>query len=239
MKFNYGTQWDLAFYLGDNRWISVPYLPGISGGFWTLVGYFLQSGGIQQYRQEWNWRFGELPPGRYMFIRDGLLGDGRPNYLNRTYVLVEFYITEDSPVYLPPQSNEELTNMINLVEYGNVTPNGMSIVVENVSIYDIDHRAQILAIVPEGYTQSGSWFEWQFYGIPFLPVENYCWDRIMQGEGFLPSGGQLEFSLDWTTVVGELSPGEYRIVLSPGGRAHPPHPTGWVYSETTVISFTI
>ena len=238
LDFKYGEPWDLAFYL-NGRWMPVPYLTGVCGGIWASIGFTLQSGGIQQYRQDWSWRFGELPPGRYMFIRDGWLGDWQPNQ-DIIYALVEFYITEDSPTYLPPQSNEELPSMINLMEYSNITPNGMSIVIENVSAYDIDHRAQIIAIVHERYVVSDNSWEWEQYGLPLLPVEG-CWlDYLTQGIEFLPSGGQLEFSLDWTIIFGELSPGEYRIILDVGGRAHPPHPTGRAFNQAPiVISFTI
>jgi len=237
MEFTYGAPWDLAHYV-DGDWLPMPHLPGAGSGMWTMQAYTLQGGGIQQYRQNWEWFFGELPPGRYMFIRDGWLGDWDA-YQGRVYALVEFVITADSPEYLPPQPDIEWPTFIELVGYSGVTPNGMSIVVENTSAYDIDHMAQILAIVPERYAVSDYWWDWQWYGLPFLPVDGYWIDYLMQGEGFLPSGGQLEFSLDWTTIFGELSPGEYKIILSLGGRAHPPHPTGWAFGETLVISFTI
>ena len=101
--FTYGEPWDLACYsYSDNRWMPVQHLPGAGGGVWNSIGYSLQSGGIEQNRQEWAWRFGELPPGRYMFIRDGWLGEWRPDQ-NTVYALVEFFITEDSPINLPPQ----------------------------------------------------------------------------------------------------------------------------------------
>lgn len=234
LGFNYGEPWELAYY-ADGHWMPVPYLPEVSDKIWVCIGFSLQSGGIQQYRQDWDWLFGELLPGRYMFIRDGWLGDWHP-IQDRIYVRFEFHITEDSPVYLPPVSNDELPSIINLVEYGNITPNGMFMVIENVSPYDIDHRVQILAMVPERYAQSDYWWEWR--SLPHLPVEG-DWDHIMQGEGFLPSGGQLEFSLDWAIVFGELPPGEYRVVLDMAGQAHPPHPTGWARGEIIVISFTI
>ena len=56
-----------------------------------------------------------------------------------------------------------------------------------------------------------------------------------QPEGFLPSGGQLEFRLDWSKVYGELLPGEYRIALSVGGRAHPPHPTEYAFNDRDLV----
>ena len=247
--FNYGRPWDLAYY-SQGRWVPVPYLPGLGASGWFAVGYRLQKGGVQQYLIDWTWRFGELPPGRYMFIRSGDLGewDMNPPLIKQTdtRVLVEFFITEDSPPYLPPELNirdrrgQEPECFVNLVEHRDVTPFGMTVVVENTSPYDIDHRAQISAIVCESEAKlrpSSNWWEWN--GLPFLPVEGYWIDYLMQGQGFLPAGGLLEFELDWTKVIGELSPGRYRIILHPGGHAHPPHPTGWAFGDTRIISFTV
>ena len=74
----------------------VPYLPGAGSQVWPSIGYSLQSGSVKQFSQEWVRRFGELSPGRYMFIRDGWLGEWQKNQ-DAVYALVEFYITEDSP----------------------------------------------------------------------------------------------------------------------------------------------
>jgi len=238
LEFSYGAPWDLAYYdYVVGNWVPVENLPGASM-FWPGIGFSLQGGGIQHYRQDWEWRFGELTPGRYMFIRDGWLGEWNLDY-DRIYVVVEFVITENCPEYLPAVPDEEWPNIINLVEYRNVTPYGMTVVIENISDYDIDHRAQILFIVPERYAVSDYWWEWQQYHLPFLPVDDYWIDYLMQGEGFLPRGGQLEFTLNWETVFGELPPGEYIIALSLGGRAHPPHPTGWAFGETLMIKFNV
>ena len=235
-EFNYGSPFDLAYY-SNGEWLPVPHLPGAGGAPWTSEGHMMQGGGIKQSRQNWSWHFGELLPGRYMFIREGWLGAWSPNQ-ERVYALVEFLVTKDSPVYLPPQDEIDFwPSIINLVEYSDVTPNGMTIVIDNISPYDIDHRAQLLAIVDERYAISEHHWEWP--SLPLLPVEGYWIDHLIQGEGFLPSGGELEFTLDWTAVFGELPPGEYRIVLSLGGRAHPPHPTGWAFGDTLVIRFGV
>ncbi|MCL2421241.1 MAG: hypothetical protein FWD03_05225 [Defluviitaleaceae bacterium] len=236
LEFNYGAPWDLAYYL-DGQWTPVPHLAGADSGMWVSIGFSLQGGGIQQYRQAWDWEFGELPPGRYMFIRDGWLGDWDPDQ-DPVYALVEFTISEDSPAYLPPQPDKPWPDSIYLVAYDSITPNGMRIVVENISPYNIDHRVQILAIVHESDAVSDDWWQWE--QLPFLPVEGYWIDHLMQGHGFLLSGEQLAVQLDWVAVFGELSPGDYRIILDLGGQAHPPHPTGWVFNESpTVISFNI
>jgi len=96
--FNYGAAWDLAYYT-NGTWRPVSDRP-VSGGIaWILIGHWLQSGGIQQYQINWSWRFGELPPGRYMYIRGGWLGeDWNPDSV---YALVEFTITADCHTYLP------------------------------------------------------------------------------------------------------------------------------------------
>ena len=101
LDFCYGAQWDMAYY-EQGRWIPVPHMPGAGNQFWPDIGYGLQSGGVEFFRQEWDWYFGELPPGRYMYIREGWLGD-RPDGSNNTCALIEFFISEDSPASLPPE----------------------------------------------------------------------------------------------------------------------------------------
>ena len=95
--FYHGTQFDMAVY-EDGEWLPVDFAPGYSG-FWTRPLFILQSGGTQEFREDWNWMFGELPPGRYLFIREGWLQGGNPRD-DSTAVLVEFTITEYCPVNL-------------------------------------------------------------------------------------------------------------------------------------------
>ena len=238
-EFTYGAPWDMAvFDYASGIWVPVTHLPGAGGGAWTMQAYMLQSGGIQRYRQNWEWRFGVLPPGRYLFIRDGWLGEWDRNRDN-TYAVVEFVIPEDSPEYLPPAPDDVWPEIINLVEYHNITPYGMTVVIENISAYDLDHRAHIMFIVPKRYAVSDYWWDWQRYQLPRLPASGYWIDYLTQGEGFLPGGGQLEFALDWEAVFGQLPPDDYIIALDLGGRAHPPHPTGWAFGSTLMISFSI
>jgi len=93
--FSYSSHWELAYYT-NGRWRPVQRLPGLNIG-WTDIGLSLQAGDIRQYRQDWGWIFGELPSGRYMFIRDGFFRMDK----GRVYAIVEFFITEDCPLYLP------------------------------------------------------------------------------------------------------------------------------------------
>jgi len=234
-EFSYGAPWDLAFYSNGN-WLPVTHLPGAGGSGWPAIGFSLQGGGIKNYRQNFEWHFGELLPGRYMFIRDGWLGEWSMDR-DSVYALVEFIVTENCPVSLPPAEEVTWESIINVIDYSSITSTGMRLVIENISAYDIDHRAQIISIVHERYAVSEYYWEWQ--SLPFLLVEGYWTDYLMQGEGLLPSGGQLEILLDWTAVFGELEPGEYRMVLSLGGRAHPPHPTGWAFGDTAIVEFVI
>ena len=90
--FYYGSFWDMAYYL-NGQWLPLPHLPGAGGGSWTLELRVLQGGATRQYRKSWDWRFGDLPAGRYMFIRPGWFGDWSPNQ-DYIYVLVEFFIEE-------------------------------------------------------------------------------------------------------------------------------------------------
>ena len=88
--FTYGAAWDLAYY-SNGSWLPVTHLPGAGDFVWTMQAYILQSGEIREYGFDWSWRFGELEPGRYMFIRNGWLGDWSP-YGNNVYAAVEFHI---------------------------------------------------------------------------------------------------------------------------------------------------
>jgi hypothetical protein len=235
-EFTYGSMWDLAYY-HEGQWLPVPHLPGAGGGAWTMEAHMLQSGGIQQYRINFEWHFGDIPVGRYMFIRQGWTGDweqDRPG----TYVLVEFEITDHTPEALPPAEEQEWHPQMNIASHSNVTPTGMRVVVENVSIYDIDHQAQLVFIVPaERATSPYSW-EWWNYQLPMLPIQGEWEDYFIQGRGFLPAGGTLEFEINWEAIFGVLPPDDYKIDLSLGGRAHPPHPSGWSWGSG-VVEFTV
>lgn len=229
--FFYGLSWDLAYY-ANGIWRPVPYMPGVSRG-WLFPSFRLQSGGIQQYREVWEWRFGKLPPGRYMFIRDGRLDESHA----RAHVRIVFYITEDSPAHQPPPEIpfelREWTPFLELVEYSDITPTGVRVVVANVSRYNIsDHKALIDAIVPEQYTRTGEKWEWHHHRLPFVN-ENW-FDYQVQGKGDIPIGGQLEFAIDWSPIWGKLEPGKYVLVVSLFGTANPPHPTGLIGGSFTI-----
>jgi len=88
--FYYGAQWDMAF-SANGRWIPVQHLPGQGGGAWNSILYSLQSGEIEQFEVNWEWRFGELPPGDYAYIFDGYFGEYSPDH-EVVYVTVEFTI---------------------------------------------------------------------------------------------------------------------------------------------------
>ena len=103
-EFIYGEPYDVACY-ADGDWVPVTHLPGAGGGYWTLPAYPLPSGETKQYRREWDWRFGELPPGRYMFLLGGWLGKWHPN-IETLYAIVIFDITADSPVSFPEADGE-------------------------------------------------------------------------------------------------------------------------------------
>ena len=73
MEFNHGSQWDLAQY-ENGEWVGVTHLPGRGGGAWTDELWTLFAGETREYRQSFEWHFGALLPGRYMFIREGWFG---------------------------------------------------------------------------------------------------------------------------------------------------------------------
>ena len=90
--FYYGSQWDMAYY-SDERWIPVQHLPGAGGGAWTSELYSLQSGETRQFEVNWEWRFGELPPGKYTYIQSGYFGEYKPEH-EVVYATIEFVIAQ-------------------------------------------------------------------------------------------------------------------------------------------------
>lgn len=97
-EFSYGSPFDLAYY-AQGQWRPVPWLPGAGGIVWTAEGMSLPSGSIDTSHQAWDRWFGELPPGRYAFIREGSLvefaGGNWYTYQENVAVVFEFYVTEE------------------------------------------------------------------------------------------------------------------------------------------------
>ena len=87
--YSYPRSWYLAHYVGG-RWWHVPHLD--EWPFWPLNKILLPSGETEQFDIEWEDVFGELPPGRYMFIRS--FTPWAEHYSERTteYVMIEFAI---------------------------------------------------------------------------------------------------------------------------------------------------
>jgi|GEM_PF-2011121 len=65
--FFYGYAFDVARY-EDGGWMPVPFI--IDNAGWILLGFLLDAGESRDYAIDWAWMFGELAPGRYMFVRD-------------------------------------------------------------------------------------------------------------------------------------------------------------------------
>jgi len=89
--YHYGYDYVLAHY-ADGRWRPVPFLP--SDNVRSDVGFVLAGGETKQYSIDWYLFFGELPPGRYMFIR-GYTPSGYyyPYSLGvREYIVIEFTV---------------------------------------------------------------------------------------------------------------------------------------------------
>jgi len=64
--FGYGNPYELARYEGG-RWVGVPYTSDDIA--WTMPMFTLPAGKRDTFEIEWEWAFGALPDGRYMFIR--------------------------------------------------------------------------------------------------------------------------------------------------------------------------
>ena len=221
-NYGYGRSWDLAYY-ENGRWRAVPYKPDAGHG-WTDDMLILQSGGIQRFQENWEWSFWELPPGRYMYIRDSFSRFEGFNYSrNYEHVMVEFTIEANSPASL--STYDEPSPHVRLVEYSNVTATGITVVLENASVYDLNHYAVVGVI-----SQSGLWLD----RLPDYRSPNY---GDWEWEPF-PSGSRLELSLDWSLIYGVLPPGQYKIIVNSFGDAPPPHPTG-SFQEVLDMSITV
>ena len=81
----YGAHWELA-HLRFGRWRPVPWMRGIGRAI-PGIQYTLAAGETMQYRIRWDYLFGELRNGRYMFIREYAY----------EFVLIEFTVDADAP----------------------------------------------------------------------------------------------------------------------------------------------
>jgi hypothetical protein len=201
----------------------VPYLPDSGFGF-TDDLLFLQSGGIQRYYKDWSWFFGELPPGRYLFLRDNYaVYDGHQLSLDKEFVMVEFSIEWDSPTALPPPAAP--SPYLALAGLRDISPSGVTVVLENISEFDFTLYAYVGSIIYGMTWLSPSWdFSWPDFGGQELEV--------------FKSGSSREFNLDWSAAYGELSPGQYSIYVFSDVTALPPHPVGR-FHETLEFVVTI
>jgi len=109
VDINYGAYWELAR-LRFGRWRPVSHIRGINRGI-PDIAYIFQAGETRQYNITWDWLFGELQNGRYMFIR---------RYLNE-YALIEFEIdasTNQQPLedtfITPPPSTGSPAPMVHI-----------------------------------------------------------------------------------------------------------------------------
>ena len=93
VDFCYGAHWDMAYY-SDGRWYPVQHRPGSGSGVWPSILYAIGPGNTAQFDVNWEWRFGELPPGRYIYILDGYFGDYNADH-EVVYATVEFDVNED------------------------------------------------------------------------------------------------------------------------------------------------
>ena len=214
--YTYGLGWDLARYY-NGRWQPVPYLPVAGDGVPVpSLALGLRSGGIQREYFDWSGIFGELPTGRYMFIREYNPSDEYPLPDRRytvEYAMVLFEIEENSPKSLPPQDAYRAHVM--LVEYRDVTSTGMTAVIENVSEYDFEFHAYVGSIY-----QSNT--AWSLRTLPeYLWPDGDEWARVV-----FSSGSRVEINLDWEKAFGPLPQGEYSIYINSFGEVPPPHPTG-------------
>jgi len=109
INFHYSYPWELAQFV-DERWNPAPFLPGIDSTSFVfpLIKHLLLAEETNESNINWDWLFGELPPGRYMFIRYYDSPELGPVYQwpreGREFLTVEFVIDEYTPAALPPRN---------------------------------------------------------------------------------------------------------------------------------------
>ena len=96
--FIYGSHWELAHYV-EGKWQPVPFaFSGLFGG--QLIPLSIEGGQTKFDVINFGYRFGELPPGRYMFIRShSLITPGLLPW-DLEYMLFEFIVDENTPYAL-------------------------------------------------------------------------------------------------------------------------------------------
>jgi len=94
--YMYGRHWELAHYI-DGGWQPVPHTPSYFHRALPSDAESIAGGDTKFEFHFFDFFFGELTPGRYMFIRSHWQS-GR--HRDREYMLIEFMIDEDTPQYL-------------------------------------------------------------------------------------------------------------------------------------------
>ena len=137
--------------------------------------------------------------------------------------MIEFVITATTPDVLI--SHEAPPLHLKLAEYSNITEGGITIVMENISDFDLKIYVYIGSII-----QDGSWLS---------EKEDYFWPDYGTWEWDVIRGNsKIELDLDWSLSHGELPPGQYDLIIITYGNAPPPHPTG-AFQEVAEISFIL
>jgi len=114
MFYSHGLMWELAHYV-NGTWEPVPHSPSDYSRAWLLHGIGVPPRGWWPDTKEFAFWFGELPPGRYLFMRNHSHSrGGHERYTG--YMMFEFVIDENTPVYLPGDAG--IRAIISGVVYG-------------------------------------------------------------------------------------------------------------------------
>jgi len=107
-EFFHGSPYDLAVYV-DGAWRGVDFRPGAGGVSWTSEGRSYITQEVIEDHENWTWLFGTLPPGRYLFIREGHWFEWTPQWqplsnFEEKIFTIAFEITADTPKALPARN---------------------------------------------------------------------------------------------------------------------------------------
>jgi hypothetical protein len=205
--FFYNNPSNLAKYV-NGQWLPVVRLPGRGGDLHLGFGSFIQAGGIiRNFRVNFDRNYGELLPGRYLFMYEGTRGRwlGGLGYqwvdIEPAFLMVEFEITADTPRELPPQVQATaIAPFVEYVSHTNVTSTGMSVTFKNMSPFGID----------------------AYFAAEVIHVSDSEWIALHQWySDFMPAGTQLTLDVCWEDAVGALLPGAYSLFIVLHGNVHP------------------
>jgi len=226
VNFQVGGQWEIAQFV-DERWQPISFRPEIDRTIPMLdIGmlFTLFAEGIRGDGTNWYWLFGELPPGRYMFIRHYDSPELGPVYQwpreGREFLMIEFTIDEDTPISLPPQPsgivrgrsffppfapNHTVTSEL-------VLPISQAEVSKTQIRFQAENQSEINFIYGAPW-EIAKFIDGRWHPVPFRPEINA--QTLEFFSVYLMFAGETKYVyVDWDWIFGELPYGRFMFIQS-------------------------